>query len=729
MRDKIFYFLAVCVAFSLIFSCDKTPSLIQQFDVVENEGSAFISWERPANSVGEVLYYGLKGDSVPLGKIELDNAKPDGTSISGLENGREYYVKIYAVTASGQSFLVGEKTFTPKVNSKDASAVVALIESIPAVEEIVLDNEPLIVSARNAYNKLRQDYKDLVTNLGKLLEAEARVKFLQASAEDQAAASAVIAKIEALPELDLIAASDREAFLDVRESYNSLTVAQKEFVHNYEKLAGFASAFVNSDEVIVLVEAIPAEITFSDLPLLSQAFNAFNNLKENEKTLVPQELRDRLLSVKVYYVDLLLQSLPVPAEMTLMDEALVKSVRAEYEALSPEEKYSVDALNKLFKLEDAEICLVELKIDAISEILSLDDCVKIKEAWSAYGSLSATFQDKVRNFTQLQGAADGIAGLSLASPTVTERTSYDSITVSWDSVEGIDGYVLYHSFIDSSPVDLDALLVFSEDLPSFELDSSRRSLVVGSESNKVAAGPNYFWVRFFMETPEGRTYSGLSDVSERGARDITDEEWVTEVNRSIYEALKPITPIPKPSKSGLIWSDDNGWSGRVSAYGGYVTGYRSEWSNNYSRGYVLEDVTSRYLSITGYMADLYDVKNGGDKPRNVRVTAGGVDSGASEFITISGLYPGEFRYHMHVNTENMDADGGPDVYLGSSANGVCAKRDCTVIDSEYDYLWARRTVPGFRPTHSDTPYQIKRDGATEATDVVNTPAMWAFYPN
>ncbi|MBN2653333.1 MAG: fibronectin type III domain-containing protein [Spirochaetales bacterium] len=742
MRKKVFYLLAVYVAATFIFSCDKTPSLVQRLDVVENEGSAFISWERPADSVGEVLYYGLKGDSVPLGKVDLDNANPDGTNISGLVNGQEYYVKIYAVTASGQSYFVGEKFFTPKLSSKDADAVVALIESIPAVEEIVLDNEPLIVSARNAYDNLSQIHKDLVTNLSKLIESEIRINFLRSSAEDQAAASEVIAKIDALPELDLIAASDRDAFIDVRESYNSLTIAQKGFVHNYEKLAGFAAAFANSDEVIILIEAIPSEVTFEVLPLLSQAFNAFNNLEENEKALVPQELRDRLLSVKVYYVDLLLQSLPSKDDLTLMDAAYVATVRGEYDALTEDEKASVGALGKVFKLEEAEPRIVELKIDAIPEDadLVIRDYFYITDVRAAYETLLPDLQGDVLNLADLNASEiaiqqlfdNGVSGLA-----ASVKENYDSISVSWTPVEGADGYVLYHSSMTSFPVDFSTINVFNPSLPKYELGADDESFIVGSSESKVAAGENYFWIEFYMLVNGVRKVSGVSG-SAMGARDITDEEWVTEINRSIYHAfsvpatytrneespeVKSLLPLHKP---GDTWQD-NSWT-RGDVFGGYLAGYNNHWAVDYSRGYVLQGIRPRYLTIDGMLADLYyQSKNFWGTPENwrsVRISARSADSGASEFLQISGIYPGEIRYHMHIDSGKADAVGGPCIY----EDGVCTHSDHCTKKAEFDYLWARKAVPGFSWTHMDVPYRIKRDGATETTDIVNTPVMWEFYP-
>ena len=119
-----------------------------------------------------------------------------------------------------------------------ADAVIAKIDAIGVVEYTDACSAK-ITDARGAYNALTDAQKALVTNYETLTAAEARYAELKAAAEqataDQTAANAVIAKIDAIGEVeytDTCAAS----IADARGAYNALTAAQKALVTNYETL-------------------------------------------------------------------------------------------------------------------------------------------------------------------------------------------------------------------------------------------------------------------------------------------------------------------------------------------------------------------------------------------------------------------------------------------------------------------------------------------------------------
>ena len=70
---------------------------------------------------------------------------------------------------------------------QQAQIVIDLIDALPAASEITLETDlGQFVNARNAYEGLSPEAKALVTNLGKLEEAEAKIEQLKAEALQQA---------------------------------------------------------------------------------------------------------------------------------------------------------------------------------------------------------------------------------------------------------------------------------------------------------------------------------------------------------------------------------------------------------------------------------------------------------------------------------------------------------------------------------------------------------------
>ncbi|WP_148568684.1 DUF4430 domain-containing protein, partial [Acetobacterium bakii] len=118
-----------------------------------------------------------------------------------------------------------------RVEGKDAQSVTALIDALPSAETIALSNKPAVVAARSAYSNLSSDEQKKVTNFSKLEAAEAKIKALEdagSASNDQAAADAVIAKINAL---GTITSYDQKAAVEAaRSAYNGLTDSQKMLV-------------------------------------------------------------------------------------------------------------------------------------------------------------------------------------------------------------------------------------------------------------------------------------------------------------------------------------------------------------------------------------------------------------------------------------------------------------------------------------------------------------------
>ena len=112
---------------------------------------------------------------------------------------------------------------TLKLSGYAADGVEKLIDAIGTV---TLDSEKAIKAARNAYDALTEEQKELVGNYQTLLDAEAKLADLQA-------ADAVEKLIDAIGTVTL---DSEEAIKAARDAYDALTEEQQELVGNYQTL-------------------------------------------------------------------------------------------------------------------------------------------------------------------------------------------------------------------------------------------------------------------------------------------------------------------------------------------------------------------------------------------------------------------------------------------------------------------------------------------------------------
>ena len=123
-----------------------------------------------------------------------------------------------------------------KQAESDEAAAAAVSNLISGIGTVTYTTEckARIDAAREAYDALTDVQKALVTNLATLTAAEKAYADLKAKAEaDQAAATAVIGKINAIGEVTL---ASEPAIVAARSAYNALTADQKALVSNYSVL-------------------------------------------------------------------------------------------------------------------------------------------------------------------------------------------------------------------------------------------------------------------------------------------------------------------------------------------------------------------------------------------------------------------------------------------------------------------------------------------------------------
>ena len=135
------------------------------------------------------------------------------------------------------STLSNQLHFGFELMSEDQYAAKAVEDQINALNVQSLDDASAVAAARRAYDGLTDAQKDLVTNLQKLTDAEAKIDELKAQA-DQEAIDKAAAKVvqDQIDELNVQSLDDKPAVVAARAAYDGLTDAQKDLVTNLQKL-------------------------------------------------------------------------------------------------------------------------------------------------------------------------------------------------------------------------------------------------------------------------------------------------------------------------------------------------------------------------------------------------------------------------------------------------------------------------------------------------------------
>ena len=185
-----------------------------------------------------------------------------------------------------------EKLAQLQQDAQDQAAADAVIAKINAIGSVSLNSQDAIAQARAAYDALTDTQKALVSNYNLLTAAEAKLAQLQQDAQDQAAADAVIAKINAIGTVSL---DSQDAIAQARAAYDALTEAQKALVSNYnlltaaeEKLAQLQQSAQDqaaADAVIAKINAI-GTVSLNSKEAIAQARAAYNALTDAQKALV-----------------------------------------------------------------------------------------------------------------------------------------------------------------------------------------------------------------------------------------------------------------------------------------------------------------------------------------------------------------------------------------------------------------------------------------------------------
>lgn len=233
----------------------------------------------------------------------------------------------------------------------NAENVVNLIKEIPKIDDISLIDKRLVQEARNSYNSLTSEQKELVIDY-KIKKAETRIIELESEALKKAIAKAEEA-IEALPPLEDIEIEDKKVVLEAKELLDKVkeldpyaVVKGEELVEQMLEKIKYLEDKMAADKVIKMIEELPnvKDLKLNDKVAVEEVRKAYNLLTEEQKLLVTN--LNKLIEAEEKIEEL--EELLLPK----VDKSKLAEVIAEVEKLNREDytKKSWKKLETLFNL-------------------------------------------------------------------------------------------------------------------------------------------------------------------------------------------------------------------------------------------------------------------------------------------------------------------------------------------------------------------------------------------
>ena len=353
----------------------------------------------------------------------INNAKAMYKGLSAEQKGYLTTVQINYLTAAVE-----------KINKLAVDEVEVLIDNIGTVD---LTSEPAIKLARNAYDALTDEQKELVTNYKVLTDAEAKYKQLVDEATqaviDKAAAEGVENLINAIGE---VTKDSKTAIENARTAYNNLTENQKKLV-KAEALAKLEAAEKAYSDLAIkdtmdLIDAI-GTVTLESGEAIKDARTAYDSLTDTQKGLVTnyKVLTDAEAALKQLKddkaaADAVIEMIDSIGEVTADDEQLIEDARAAYDALTDAQIKLVTNYEKLTAAEKAIAFLLatgedKAAADAVEKMIedigtvTLDKADEITAARKAYIALTDLQKKLVENLDTLVAAENVLETLKAAS--------------------------------------------------------------------------------------------------------------------------------------------------------------------------------------------------------------------------------------------------------------------------------------------------------------------------
>lgn len=390
----------------------------------ENGQSSFV-WNSEAASATFYASWTIKPEvQNAITKIdEIGTVTYSEDSLAKLNAAQSAYDAVDAADKAGVSNYSTLEAGWDTYNAQKQAGADAVKDLITAIGTVTLEKEDDILAARDAYDALTSEQKDLVTNYSTLVAAEERLAELK---ENKAAADVVVNKINAIGEVKY--PDSYNSIKEARDAYDALTNdEQRGFVSNYATLTAAEIEYENQKVSGVnnaknLIDAI-GEVTYPDSgEVILIARDAYDALTAEQKTLVGEEYLAKLVDAEATYkslddnykadqVDSLI-ALIGTVEDTQACKDKIDAARNAYNSLTADQKALVDSLAILEAAEKAyndlhAVNTVKALINNIGELSYTDECKdRIDAARNAYNALTDEQKALVNNYSDLTHAEE-----------------------------------------------------------------------------------------------------------------------------------------------------------------------------------------------------------------------------------------------------------------------------------------------------------------------------------
>ena len=352
-----------------------------------------------------------------------------GSTVDLVAPGVNVYSTSWENVSNGYNSLTGTSMAAPHAAAAAAMLKLSNSSYSPAEIEHLLQTHVLDLGDSGKDNYYGYGMVDLTT----LLDDENPDEELDEwNAQNQQAADAVIAMIDALP--SPVTLADKEAVEAARAAYDALTYTQKQLVTNLSVLeaaeAAIAQAEAEVDAVISQIAALPSQITLADKDAVEAARAAYDALTDAQKQLVTNlstledaeaAIAQAEAEVNQAAADVVIEQInALPSPVTLADKDAVEAARAAYDALTDPQKQLVTNLSTL---EDAEAAIAQAEeeadnqaaadvvieqINALPSPVTLADKDAVEAARAAYDALTDAQKLLVTNLSTLETAESAI---------------------------------------------------------------------------------------------------------------------------------------------------------------------------------------------------------------------------------------------------------------------------------------------------------------------------------
>ena len=406
----------------LINNIDLTNITLEDKTTIEGVRSKYkaLTENQKKKVSQETLDKLVKAESIlEVRKLEDEiNKLPNEDDVSlGDKTKVEAVVKKYKALSEDQKSYIDSdvaQKYTEVVDKYDtlvANDVATVIDDLPEITEITIDDKASIDAAAKKYNALNEDQKNKVPQ-----ETVEKLDAAKKEIADIVAAKGATDAINLVPALEDITFNDKSKIDNASKKYNALTDDQKQKV-SQELVDKLEAAQAKIEEIVLIkgvtdaINSIPAldKITFNDKAKIDTAAQKYDALTTEQKAQIPNETIEKLEAAKKLIAEIVaikdttdsINALPNVDDISLENKEVFENAIKNFEALTDEEKEQLgtDLVNKYNEVisEYKKIAEVDDAINNLPESTEVtkDDIEVVEQARILLNSLNDEEKTKI----------------------------------------------------------------------------------------------------------------------------------------------------------------------------------------------------------------------------------------------------------------------------------------------------------------------------------------------